>query len=130
LDWLPDDAHGSIVYYGGQLNNLLITWLSNRQRFSEIILFPDYDGVGLQNYARLSASLTTICQFWIMPDWLERLSCYGSHGLWEKTLKEFSGVANGILNSSSRVNSDLCLLITTMKENGLALEQEAVWLEV
>tara|TARA_R110001592_G_C13187169_1_gene751815 strand:+ start:9081 stop:9722 length:642 start_codon:yes stop_codon:yes gene_type:complete len=50
LDWLPPGTNASIAYYGGHLNNLLIEWLSRTSRTKRVLLFPDYDGVGLMNY--------------------------------------------------------------------------------
>jgi hypothetical protein len=50
LDWLPIGAHGSVVYYGGQLSNLFLDWMARRQRAEKVYFFPDYDGVGLLNY--------------------------------------------------------------------------------
>ena len=67
LDWMPPDAHGSIVYYGGQLSSLLLDWLAQRARSGQIMFFPDYDGVGLLNYARLREKSLAPVEFWLMP---------------------------------------------------------------
>ena len=52
-DWMPPGTYGSLVYYGGQLSNLFLEWTAQGPRGENIIFFPDYDGVGLLNYARL-----------------------------------------------------------------------------
>jgi hypothetical protein len=56
-DWLPQDFNGCLAYYAGQLSDVLLQWLSEQRRTNEVILFPDYDGIGLTNYARLANSL-------------------------------------------------------------------------
>jgi hypothetical protein len=32
LDWLPEGAHGSLVYYGGRLSNVLLDSMAQRER--------------------------------------------------------------------------------------------------
>ena len=53
LDWLPPGSHGAVAYYAGQMPGRLLRWLARQPRASEVIMFPDYDGVGLLNYAKL-----------------------------------------------------------------------------
>lgn len=53
LDWLPDDFNGSVIYYSGNINNLLLAWLGNKPRTTELIVFADYDGVGFNNFLRV-----------------------------------------------------------------------------
>ena len=124
LDWLPTGSSGSIAYYGGQLNNLLLNWLADRPRASQIILFPDYDGVGLMNYARLRERVA--CHFWLMPQWQERLQRFGNVDLWQATRKDFRAAAERILRLTPP--APLRELLNVMQTAGLALEQEAVWL--
>ncbi|MBW4047488.1 MAG: hypothetical protein HIU89_06015 [Proteobacteria bacterium] len=120
-DWLPADTQATLLYYGGQLDGRLLTWLAQRPRASRVVLFPDYDGVGLANFARLYALLGDACECWLMPDWQSKLTRYGSHRLWQDTLREFtSGVSN--------LPNELGALTEQMRQSGLALEQEAVWL--
>ena len=125
LDWLPTGSSGSIAYYGGQLNGLLLNWLAARPRASQIILFPDYDGVGLMNYARLRERVA--CHFWLMPHWQERLQRFGNADLWQATRKDFRATAERILHLAPPEH--LRALLKAMQTAGLALEQEAVWLE-
>ena len=125
LDWLPAGSGGSIAYYGGQLNSLLLNWLADRPRASQIILFPDYDGVGLMNYARLREHVA--CHFWLMPHWQERLQRFGNAALWQATRKDFRATAERILHLTPPAH--LRALLNAMQTGGLALEQEAVWLE-
>ena len=125
LDWLPTGSSGSIAYYGGQLNNLLLNWLAARPRASQIILFPDYDSVGLMNYARLRERVA--CHFWLMPHWQERLQRFGNADLWQATRKDFRAAAERILHLTPP--APLRELLNVMQTAGLALEQEAVWLE-
>lgn len=125
IDWLPAGSSGSIAYYGGQLNGLLLNWLAARPRASQIILFPDYDGVGLMNYARLRERV--VCHFWLMLHWQEKLQRFGNADLWQATRKDFHAAAERILLLEPP--SHLCALLNAMQTAGMALEQEAVWLE-
>jgi hypothetical protein len=128
LDWLPPDAHGSIVYYGGQLSRLLLDWMSQRARGSRIVFFPDYDGVGLLNFARLSEKSIAPVEFWLMPEWAARLHKYGSNPLWQKTGSDFSAALARL--DALGMPVEIKSLCEAMSEDGLALEHEAVWLEL
>lgn len=122
-DWLPPDTQATLLYYGGQLDGRLLAWLAKQPRASRVILFPDYDGVGLANAARLHGLLGEACECWLMPDWQTKLERYGSQKLWQDTYREFS-------SSVCRLPAYLDPLVERMRQTGLALEQEAVWLPV
>ncbi len=127
LDWLPPDTTASVAYYGGQLNNLLIEWLSNPSRTKQVILFPDYDGVGLMNYARLKSRVGETCSFWVMPGWQTLLKDFGSNGIWLNTLGDFESAHHRLRELN---DPDLHELMTEMQKHALALEQEAIWLNI
>jgi hypothetical protein len=120
-DWLPMGSSASVAYYGGQLNSVLLNWLGSGSRVKNVIHFPDYDGVGLANFARLHAVLGDACQFWLMPDWKTKIDRYGSSKLWRDTLRDFT-------RSSKQLPQYLAPLLAEMRQSGRALEQEAVWL--
>ena len=122
-DWLPDGTQATLLYYGGQLDGRLLAWLGLRPRASRVVLFPDYDGVGLTNFARLYAQLGDTCEYWLMPDWQSKLARYGSQRLWQDTFREFTSAV-------PQLPDYLCPLTEQMRQSGLALEQEAVWLSV
>jgi hypothetical protein len=122
-DWLPEGTHATLLYYGGQLDGRLLSWLGQRPRAARVILFPDYDGVGLSNFARLYEVLGDACECWLMPQWERKLERYGSNSLWRDTLRHFTSAVN-LLPASMRD------LAEQMQRLGLALEQEAVWLPV
>jgi hypothetical protein len=126
LDWLPPDAHGSIVYYGGQLSRLLLDWMAQRPRSERIMFFPDYDGVGLFNYARLREKSLAPVEFWLMPDWAGRLRKFGSNRVWQNTRKDFDAALARL--DALGMPLPLKALCQAMSEQGLALEHEAVWL--
>ncbi|TIC80286.1 DUF7281 domain-containing protein [Crenobacter intestini] len=121
-DWLPTATKGSIAYYGGQLNGVLLAWMATRERAPRVILFPDYDGVGFANYTRLHQLLGERCTFWLMPDWREKLAVYGNRQLWQDTRAELERV-------QPQLPSSLNELLEQMAIQGLALEQESVWLD-
>ncbi len=122
-DWLPADTQATLLYYGGQLDGRLIAWLARHPRASRVILFPDYDGVGLANVARLVARLGKNCECWLMPDWQTKLERYGSQRLWQDTYREFNSVVSQLPDYLRPLTDRMC-------QTGLALEQEAVWLPV
>lgn len=120
-DWLPEGTHATLLYYGGQLDGRLLSWLDQRPRASRVILFPDYDGVGLANFARLYEVLGDSCECWLMPQWESKLARYGSKQLWRDTLRHFTGAVD-------QLPAYMRNLTVQMQRSGLALEQEAVWL--
>lgn len=122
-DWLPTGTQATLLYYGGQLDGRLLAWLGQRPRASRVILFPDYDGVGLANFARLFAQLGDACECWLMPDWQSKLARYGSQRLWQDTFRDFASAV-------AQLPDYLSPLTAQMRQSGLALEQEAVWLPV
>ncbi len=120
-DWLPEDTHATLMYYGGQLDGRLLSWLGQRPRASRVILFADYDGVGLSNFARLREALGDVCDFWLMPQWESKLARYGSIQLWRDTLRHFT-------NAVVQLPASMRELTEQMQHLGMAMEQEAVWL--
>lgn len=120
-DWLPEGTQATLLYYGGQLDGRLLSWLGHRPRASQVILFADYDGVGLSNFARLREALGEACDFWLMPQWESKLARYGSVQLWRDTLRHFT-------TAVAQLPPSVRELTEQMQHLGMALEQEAVWL--
>lgn len=127
LDWLPPGTTASVAYYGGQLNNLLIKWLSRAPRAKQVILFPDYDGVGLMNYARLRSKLGKKCSFWLIPGWKQLLKEFGSNKIWLDTFGDFKSANNRLRELD---DPELQQLMSEMQKQAMALEQEAIWLSI
>jgi hypothetical protein len=126
LDWLPKGTRGSVAYYAGQLPSRLLKWLGKQRRVPEVILFPDYDGVGLLNYARLKESCLSPCAFWLMPDWKQRLNTFGNNQIWQNTQQDFHSAIERLrrLGMDEGIE-ELCIV---MSSKGLALEHESIWL--
>jgi hypothetical protein len=126
LDWIPQEAEGTITYYGGQIHGQLLNWLAARCRTPELIFFPDYDGVGLLNYAKLLETACCPCSFWLIPDWKMLLQKYGNHFVWQNTLSDFHAALPRLqaAKMTDKVQ-ELCFALST---SGLALEHEAIWL--
>lgn len=118
-DWLLTNEPVTLLYYPGQLHNNLIEWLAHKRRVSRVILFPDYDGVGLSNYVRLRARLGDHCCFWLMPNWQEKLARYGNNKVWQSTRNDFE-------QACLQLEGELHELTSCMREQALALEQEVV----
>lgn len=127
LDWLPTSEPTSVIWYRGQLHNKLIDWLAAPQRSPLIYLFADYDGVGLNNYRRLKERLGERATFWLMQNWRTLLTRYGQNKLWIDTAREFESFERNAGQWLEQEN-ELKALIQAMKEQGVALEQEVVWL--
>lgn len=126
LDWLPEGSRGTVAYYAGQLPSRLLTWLGKQHRVPEVILFPDYDGVGLLNYARLRESCLSPCSFWLMPDWKQRLNTFGNNLIWQNTQQDFhSAIERLRIFGMDAEIEELCV---SMSSQGLALEHESIWL--
>lgn len=126
LDWLPPDVQGTVAYYAGQLPGRLLKWLACRPRASEVILFPDYDGVGLLNYARLLEVCASPTRFWLMPDWARLLKTYGSHAVWRSTQSDFEAAVARL--EAVQAPPEVMAMCTALRAQGLALEHESVWL--
>ncbi|MCC2523570.1 DUF7281 domain-containing protein [Vibrio coralliilyticus] len=127
LDWLPNNEPTTVIWYRGQLHNKLIDWLSVPERAPMVYFFADYDGVGLNNFRRLKEKLEERAEFWMIPNWKGLLNHYGQNALWVDTSREFESFER---NSQRLLEQSPLLgeLVTKMKKQGLALEQEAIWL--
>ncbi len=126
LDWLPSAEPASVAYYRGQLPNVLIDWLSETSRAPMLWFFPDYDGVGMLNYARIRSRLGGAVRLWLMPQWQDRLAHFGSATIWSDTQREFNAVLAKFTHLE--LEPEVRQLIECMKTQGLGLEQEAIWL--
>jgi hypothetical protein len=126
LDWLPLDAKGTITYYGGQIHGQLLNWLAARRRTPQLIFFPDYDGVGLFNYAKLLETACCPCTFWLIPGWKNLLQKYGNNFVWQNTLSDFHSALPRL--QAAKMTDAVQELCVSLSTSGLALEHEAIWL--
>jgi hypothetical protein len=128
-DWLPENFDGCLVYYGGQLSDILLGWFSEQKRTDTLTLFPDYDGVGLANYVRLVESVHsgTALQFFWMADWQIKLVTFGSRTIWGKTRDQFARAMQK-LETLNALDANFVHLGELASNYGKALEQEAIWL--
>lgn len=126
LDWLPPDSQGTVAYYAGQLPGRLLKWLACRPRAPEVIVFPDYDGVGLLNYARLLEVCASPTRFWLMPQWPELLKTYGSPAVWRNTQPDFEAAVARL--QAAQAPQEVMAMCAALRAQGLALEHESVWL--
>lgn len=124
-DWLADPS-ATLIYYQGHLSGALLAWLQRLEIDGSLVFFPDYDGVGLGNYCRLHAAMDRVPSFWLMPQWSEKLKRYGQSKLWKKQLNTWQVAERYLKANCSDV--ELVELLAQMKAQGMALEQEAVWL--
>lgn len=125
LNWIPSNFKGVILYYAGNLSSRLRSWIK-KSSFTNIIHFPDYDAVGISNFANLLDDVPNARWFWI-PDWKEKLAKYGSKELRKKgnqdTIFENLWVR---FKEKGFPDSELENLMTEIRKQGKMLEQEAV----
>ncbi|MEX1056399.1 MAG: hypothetical protein WED11_01605, partial [Natronospirillum sp.] len=128
-DWLPRDHPATVIWYSGNLTSVMLDWLSEIRRASQIWHFPDYDGIGLMNFCRLRERLGEQADFWLFPQWQALLKRYGNNAIWQSNLSEFNA-ASMRLKQCLPADHPLHELTARMSELGMGLEQEAVWLAV
>lgn len=125
LNWVPSDFKGIILYYAGNLSSRLRSWIK-KSSFTGIILFPDYDAVGISNFVNLLDDVPNARWFWI-PDWKEKLAKYGCKELRKKgnqdTMFENLWVR---FKEKGFPDSELENLMNEIRKQGKMLEQEAV----
>lgn len=127
MRWLPQQAEGTLCYYAGNISGVMLDWFSSCSRAPKIILFPDYDGIGLQNFARLRERLGPAADFWLMGNWKELLQRHGNQQVWIDNFSNYRDAVNR-LEALEGIPSELMALCSSMQTEGLALEQEAVFL--
>ena len=126
LRWLPAGACGTLCYYAGQLSGVVLDWLEAKPRASQIVFFPDYDGIGLQNFARLCERVGDACDFWLIPGWRELINRYGNRKIWQDNLANYQDAVSRLTALGMQV--ELAELCRELQTSGLALEQETVFL--
>jgi hypothetical protein len=124
--WVPEDLQGSVLFYQGQVSDRLVVWLLAKKRSRRILFFPDYDGVGLENYARLRQAIGESVELWLMPDWKRKLERYGDSEIWRNNLKYVAGAEERL--DPDQEPGEVIALLEALKLSGKALEQEAVFL--
>lgn len=125
LRWVPDDFKGIVLYYAGNLSIRLRNWIKNSS-FAFITHFPDYDAVGISNFANLIKDIPSAKWFW-MSNWKVKLAKYGCKELRRKGNQE-SMFENLWTNFKENGFPDVDLenLMTEIRKQGKMLEQEAV----
>ena len=125
LRWVPSDFNGIILYYAGNLSARLRMWLT-KSSFVSVILFPDYDAVGINNYVNLVETLPDAQWFW-MHDWKMKLEKYGCKELRRKGNQEsmFDTLWSNF-KENGFPDAELESLMTEIRKQGKMLEQEAV----
>jgi hypothetical protein len=125
LKWVSNDFKGIILYYAGNLSARLCSWIK-KSSFAHITLFPDYDAVGISNFASLIKNVPSAKWFWI-DDWKIKLAKYGCKELRRKGNQD-SMFENLWTNFKENGFPDVDLedLMTEIRKQGKMLEQEAV----
>jgi len=128
ISWVPKGWNGILLYYGGNIHGRLLNWLK-KSSFNEIIIFPDYDSVGISNFSRLKNEIPSVQWFWI-ENWEHLLKKYGKADLWNEP-KQFSSFNNLWKNFEENTfpDAELKFLMQKMREFGKGLEQEIVLLK-
>lgn len=128
-NWLPENFDGCLIYYAGQLSEVLLRWFSEQKRAEKVILFPDYDGVGLSNYVRLARSLhgESKLEFFWLPNWEQKLLTFGNVEIWQNTRGQFENALQN-LAKMNLLTADFVKLGDLSQRHARTLEQEAIWL--
>lgn len=125
VSWIDPNWRGILLYYAGNISDRLLSWLVNT-KFSKITIFPDYDGIGLNNYSRLKDEIPTSNWYWV-EGWNTALTRYGSDLLWQKEeQRKQVDTLSKRWNSESYPDIQLKELINQMRIEGKMLEQEWV----
>ncbi|WP_300460112.1 hypothetical protein [Desulfobacula sp.] len=109
---------GSILYYSGWVSRRTLAWL-NKQKNTPLVIFPDYDLVGLKNYLLLKETLPHI-KIYVpenLPDLLKR---YG------KADKLTSSTDRKIIEQTQ--DADALKLYRLLLKYGVGLDQESLML--
>lgn len=127
LRWVPSDFNGIILYYAGNLSARLRAWLT-KSSFARVILFPDYDAVGINNYANLVEDVPCAQWFW-MDEWKNKLIEYGSGELRKKGNQDalFENLWNRF-KEKGFPDEKMESLMIEIRKRGKMLEQEVVLL--
>lgn len=128
VSWIPNSWSGILLYYGGNIHGRLLNWLK-KSSFTEIIVFPDYDSVGISNFSRLKTGVPSAQWFWI-ENWEHLLNKYGKTDLWNEP-KQFSAFNTlwEYFQQNGFPDTNLKHLMMKMREYGKGLEQEVVLLK-
>ncbi|MFM8341894.1 MAG: hypothetical protein ACKN9F_06705 [Methylomonas sp.] len=128
-DWLEFDFDGCLIYYAGQISDWVLKWFAILPRSQQLVLFPDYDGIGLSNYLRLAETLpkSTALKFFWRSDWQRKLVEFGDAEIWANTRTQFENAFTKLDNLGL---ADECFreLAFLAQRHGKSLEQESIWL--
>ena len=105
---------------------MVLDWLEAKPRASQIVFFPDYDGIGLQNFARLRERVGDACEFWMIPGWRDLIQCYGNRKIWQDNLANYQDAIARL--KALGMQPELADLCCSLQSSGMALEQETVFL--
>lgn len=128
-NWLPENFDGCLIYYAGQLSDVVLRWFAEQKRTEKVILFPDYDGVGLSNYVRLARALRdeSKLEFFWLPNWEQKLLTFGNAEIWQNTRGQFENALKN-LAKMNLLTADFVKLGDLSQRHARTLEQEAIWL--
>ena len=125
LRWVPSSFKGIVLYYAGNLSMRLRSWIK-KSSFASIMLFPDYDAVGIRNYANLIEDVPCVKWFW-MDKWKEKLAAHGCKELRKKGNQDSIFENLWIqFKEYGFPDAELESLMTEIRKQGKMLEQEAV----
>ena len=123
VEWVPADFVGIVLYYAGNLSARLRIWLK-KSSFASVIFFPDYDAVGINNYANLVEDVPYAKWFW-MNDWKDKLLAHGCKELRKKGNQDamFENLWKRF-KESGFPDKEIENLMNEIRKNGKMLEQE------
>lgn len=123
--WLPKAWNGILIYYGGNLSDRVLKWIE-ASSIEHLYLFPDYDAVGISNYANLLKFCNSAEWFW-MENWGCLLDKYGNASLWKKENQQalFENLWTEF-QKTAFPSAEIKHLMEMIRQKGKMLEQEVV----
>lgn len=118
-DYLPHD--GLYLHYEGWLSEKMIEWLADLD-IPEIILSPDYDLVGFQNWFRMKKKVKN-AKLYFPSNFAQLIEAYPAAHLWKKQQGYLEKSATYLIENSDHETN---LWFSSMRIKGAGLEQEAL----
>lgn len=108
----------AVIYYAGRMSERFLNWLSY-QTF-EMVLFCDYDPVGLQEYLRLKKRYVNQVSLFIPNNFRALLKHHGK----AKLMRDSSAIISKLRQEKDEIVKNV---LSILEDFGTGLEQEILW---
>lgn len=112
-----------VIYAEGRIGANILDWLNSPGMVEmEVVHFPDYDPVGMDEYLRIKCSCPRRAKLFLPADLEKLFSCYGKAQL----LRDSSAILARLRKNS---DSEVLYVVELMDRFGVGLEQEALLID-